>query len=190
MVTCRPDTARPTLRTVSPGSPAAIGGLKPGDEWISVGGVPINSVDDFVSQIVRHAGGTNIELVVQRGNDRITTNATLDGKSSDVRAASESRVNVSAVRPSKFGVYSFGIPASDAGLTPEDMKRLRSQLQKVTDKLQRMPVAPPSPPVIRVERSNVEEKLDQLSERIRQLQEQVSRLADVVSEQSESDETE
>jgi len=63
----RPDPGEltaPVIVRVSPGSPAAAGGLQPGDRLVAIDGAAISSQDDMLARL--RAAGTTVTLDVDR----------------------------------------------------------------------------------------------------------------------------
>ena len=77
-----PDMAagdRPGLRLtgVTAGSPADRAGLKAGDIVISLGGVQVLDLTSYSNALYAHKPGDDVEIVVMRGNERLTLRVTL-----------------------------------------------------------------------------------------------------------------
>jgi hypothetical protein len=77
-----PDMAaaeRPGLRLtgVTPGSPADRAGLKAGDIVISLGGVQVLDLTSYSNALYAHKPGDDVDIVVMRGNERMTLRVTL-----------------------------------------------------------------------------------------------------------------
>ncbi|HHW08859.1 MAG TPA: RIP metalloprotease RseP [Firmicutes bacterium] len=60
----------PTVFNVAPDSPAAEGGLMPGDSFLSIEGQPVKSLDEVLSFIRTHDGQA-LDMVVKRGDEEI-----------------------------------------------------------------------------------------------------------------------
>lgn len=72
---------RPEIMEVTPGSPAAAAGIRPGDEIRAVEGRPITKTPDFIDAIEKHAGQRlGIELARQGQTMVIYVVPRLDGK--------------------------------------------------------------------------------------------------------------
>jgi regulator of sigma E protease len=67
--------AAAVIGEIVPGSPAAKGGLRPGDRIVSADGAPLTSWVAFVD-IVRAHPGRPLQLGVQRGDSRLSVNVT------------------------------------------------------------------------------------------------------------------
>jgi S1-C subfamily serine protease len=65
------------LAGVRPGSPAERAGLQAGDVMVSFAGVAIRDLAEFATLLHAERPGNRIELVVERGGERIKTAATL-----------------------------------------------------------------------------------------------------------------
>jgi len=70
----QPVTA-PKVDQVQPGSPAAAAGFEPGDTIVSIDGRRIDSFEDM-QRIVRSRGGQELSIVVARGDEQVTLQAT------------------------------------------------------------------------------------------------------------------
>jgi len=68
-------TLAPVVGEVAPQSPAAIAGLEPGDEFISVDGYAIRGFED-VQRIVSTAPERQVPLVIERGGEQMTLTLT------------------------------------------------------------------------------------------------------------------
>src|SRR5690606_20522702 len=66
---------QPTVAEVRPGSPAAEAGILPGDRFVSVDGVKVESFAD-VQRIVTGRAGDPLEFVLERNGEEIRTVAT------------------------------------------------------------------------------------------------------------------
>jgi aminopeptidase YwaD len=65
------------LAGVSPGSPAALAGLREGDVIVQFAGTKIDNLDDLVSQLRSKQPGDQVEIVILRSGTAVTTNAKL-----------------------------------------------------------------------------------------------------------------
>lgn len=72
------------IREVLSNGPAARAGLRPNDVVVSFAGERIESMDDLVVAIRSHRVGEQVEMVVVRGGERITLQATLGDKPADL----------------------------------------------------------------------------------------------------------
>lgn len=66
------------LGGVSGGSPAANGGLKAGDHIIQLGPHKVTNLDDFDEALRKFSAGDDVEVTVQRGNDKVVLKVTLE----------------------------------------------------------------------------------------------------------------
>jgi putative serine protease PepD len=64
---------------VTPGGPADLAGIVPGDRVVAVDGEPVASPEEFVVQIRSRVPGDGVELTVVRNGDRMTLPVTLAG---------------------------------------------------------------------------------------------------------------
>lgn len=69
-----PDSTKVLIASVSPDSPAFEAGLQPGDYITEVNGITIDGSDTLVG-IIQANKGTEIEIVLVRGNETVTTRA-------------------------------------------------------------------------------------------------------------------
>ncbi len=69
-----------TIESVSPGSPAEKGGLKPGDVIKSVDGKDVPDPGALAEQISKHKPGDKIAIKAKRGSEDIAADITLDKK--------------------------------------------------------------------------------------------------------------
>lgn len=66
------------LSGVTPGSPAAEGGLKAGDAIIRLGDFKIDNLEDFDSALRKYSAGDRVEVVVRRDGKEVQLKITLD----------------------------------------------------------------------------------------------------------------
>ncbi len=71
---------RCALRQVVPGSPAAKGGLTPGDVIVAIGDDVIADTSDLVDALADAKPGQRIHIVVRRGNRRVELDVELGGR--------------------------------------------------------------------------------------------------------------
>jgi S1-C subfamily serine protease len=62
---------------VTEGSPAADAGIRVDDVIVEIAGDAIDDAGDVPAAIREHRPGDEIEVVLQRGDERVTVNATL-----------------------------------------------------------------------------------------------------------------
>jgi hypothetical protein len=74
------DQGRCALRQVLPSSPAARGGLMPGDVVVSIGDDPIADSSDLVEALAASKPGQRVQMVVRRGDRRLSLDVTLGGR--------------------------------------------------------------------------------------------------------------
>jgi len=68
-------TAAPKCSPTDPQTPANLAGIRPGDRIISLAGKPVSTWDD-VRAMIRPNGGRRIDVVVERGGQRLDLKAT------------------------------------------------------------------------------------------------------------------
>ncbi|MGK2938653.1 MAG: S1C family serine protease [Solirubrobacteraceae bacterium] len=71
------DGKKVVIAELVPGGPSADGGLRVGDEVVSVGGEQISSPEEIAEAIADKQPGQNVQIVVTRGGDRKTVNVKL-----------------------------------------------------------------------------------------------------------------
>jgi serine protease Do len=72
--------SEPVIAVCRPNSPAAEGGLKPGDRIVAVEGRDISRAAEFREELNRRYAGDKINLTVQRGAERLKREITLTDK--------------------------------------------------------------------------------------------------------------
>jgi serine protease Do len=75
-----PRSAAAELAAVRPDSPAGKAGLKKGDRIVELGGRPIRTQTDLRFALGTRYGGDSVEMVVERGDERIERTITLVGE--------------------------------------------------------------------------------------------------------------
>lgn len=85
-------------------TPAARAGLKSGDVIIRVGGTPIRSDLDLVSEITSKAAGTEVELTIIRGKKRLTITVTLGKRPKEPGVPTTKPSETDQFTSEKFGV--------------------------------------------------------------------------------------
>lgn len=66
------------LSGVAEGGPADKGGLKAGDVIVEFNKLKIANIEDFQAALVQHKPGDTVDVVVERGNQKLTLKVTLD----------------------------------------------------------------------------------------------------------------
>ena len=66
------------IERVSPGGPAEVAGMAPGDLIISVDNTSVNSADDVTAALARHRPGDVVAVAARRGGAGFTAQVTLD----------------------------------------------------------------------------------------------------------------
>ena len=87
------DAGRPTVLEVIPDSPAAEAGLRPGDVFLAVDSVKIESLSDLRREFGGRAAGSEVELSLDRGGERIVIGVRL-GESPESPTAVQDRADV------------------------------------------------------------------------------------------------
>ena len=88
------------VAAVTPDSPAAAAGFKPGDRVVAVNGREMNNFRD-VQQMIRMRGGVPTRFTVERGGGRVELAATPRWETQPDRVAGPQRVGVIGVEPSQ-----------------------------------------------------------------------------------------
>ncbi len=81
-----PSAERPTIVEVIPDSPAAKGGLEPGDVFLAVGKSKVGSIDDLQRLLGATAVGSEVLLLLDRGGDKLELTVTLGERPAEVRS--------------------------------------------------------------------------------------------------------
>jgi putative serine protease PepD len=71
------DGTKVVVAEVVPGGPSAQGGIRQGDEVVSVGGKAVNEPEDIAAAIADKQPGQNVQIVVTRDGERRTVNVKL-----------------------------------------------------------------------------------------------------------------
>ena len=66
------------VRDIQPGSPAAKAGLLPGDLIVEIDGEPVTDLRALAKALRAHKPGDTVPIVVDRGDKRVTVEATLE----------------------------------------------------------------------------------------------------------------
>jgi aminopeptidase YwaD len=69
------------LAGVSPGSPAALAGLREGDVIVRFGGTKIQNIEDLTEQLRAKKPGDEVEIIVLRGDESVSLKAVLRARS-------------------------------------------------------------------------------------------------------------
>ena len=156
----QPDQRSVAIAQVFDKSPAEAAGLRKGDEVIALDRERVHSPEDVVRIVGTRMPGDQIEVTIRRDGQEQVLTITLGEVPAPGTARRETLPRVSASTPTRILVYgpdgtlqSFTLPASP----------------------------PPGPPLVaptlRVERSGVEKKLDELSRDMRELKRQMEDLS-------------
>jgi serine protease Do len=107
------------VATVSPGGPAARGGLEPGDVIVGYNGRPVNSRDELVEMVVNTKPGTTVPIRVIRNKQERTVNVTVD----ELNLEEETRQVRGGGRDDDAATTGFGMTLGN--ITPEVARRFR-----------------------------------------------------------------
>lgn len=161
---------RPVIKKVYNNSPAKNAGLQKDDGIVVVNGHPVRTTSDVLSQIAAVAAGEKVELELERGESEVTVKVQLVERPQSP-PAERPVPRVSTTQPSAlFFSDVMNLNGEPVAITPNGL---------TFD-------APSPPSSITVERSNVEEKIDQLSKDIHGLREQIARLAAAMGEEADN----
>ncbi len=107
------------IDAVSPDSPAAAAGWEPGDRIVEVAGVPVEDTDDVIG-VTREYGGRPMNVVVERGGQRISTTVT----PREDPPAGQGPTGINLANPTAANIYvgavAPGSPADQAGIQAGD----------------------------------------------------------------------
>jgi cytochrome c biogenesis protein CcmG, thiol:disulfide interchange protein DsbE len=70
-------TSAATIQKVIPAGPAAKAGLRAGDVILSVGGALVKQAADVTTAVSQHKAGDRVDVVVQRGDAKVTASVTI-----------------------------------------------------------------------------------------------------------------
>jgi len=71
------DTPGLRLSGVTPGSPAELAGLKPGDVIVAFGGKPVKDLYQYSDALYSHKPGDDVDVEVMRDGTRLTVRVKL-----------------------------------------------------------------------------------------------------------------
>ncbi len=107
------------IDAVAPDSPAAAAGWQPGDQIVEVAGVPVKGTDDVIG-VTREYGGRPMNVVVERGGERISTTVT----PRENPPAGQGPTGINLANPTAANIYvgdvEPGSPAEQAGIQAGD----------------------------------------------------------------------
>ncbi|HVA46820.1 MAG TPA: trypsin-like peptidase domain-containing protein [Pirellulales bacterium] len=177
-----------------PDSPAGAGGILDGDELLAIDGEKITSGAEAMSAVARHAAGEKIAVTVLRDEQEQKLEVTLGrapaardlrvGLPQPTKLIAPVAPGANLVRPEKLYLLSEDGKTVAVPATPQELERLRTAARAL-----RIPPAPglpravepqPVPNVIRVERSDMEKKLEELGRNVESLQQQMEKLSDEI----------
>jgi S1-C subfamily serine protease len=189
---------RPTVKAVVADSAAARAGIRAGDEIIAIDAEEVSTPNDVVGRIGRHRTGDQVTVTIRRDGKQEELRATLGRPEPPPKATTSSSPKIEALWPGAVRIYGIH-PGSkkplrivrDGGRTTlVDPNRTGEQaIQRAIEFLSRsqkgranfvFPNTPPAPAVIRVQRSDVEKKLDQFNRDVQSLQQQIMKLTEEV----------
>lgn len=181
-----------------PDSPAAAGGMHDGDELVAIDGEKVTAPAEAAALVARHAAGETISVTVSRSGEEKKLEITVGRPSQEleVNASVEERTPApipptpgsafagNFVRPEKLYVLSQDGKRIYIAATEDQLEPLRNyarslRLRTAADGKEAV-VTEPVPNVIRVERSDLEKKLEEFSHHVDSLQQQVEKLTDEI----------
>lgn len=170
---------------VLPDSAAAAAGIREGDEITAVDGHNIVTPEDVTRYVLRRKPGDQATVVIRRDGKEKKLKATLGANETKSQTTKTGYVKVEAVRPERMYIIKDGqleviSPNNNTSQAAEALKSYMRAQRHVAG----------GPTTIRVQRSDVEKKLDQLNGDVQSLVGQVQKLIQEVAKlrsQPESD---
>lgn len=198
----------PVVRSVIADAPAAHVDIEEGDTIVAVDGFEVNTTKDATEAIASKPGGEVVVLDLQRSGKPIKVRVRLGERQEPKSAAASPDYNVDAVEAGRLWLYGqTGEPiAVDAGdvlgqLDPYQYHVVTPQVQESQDKLKAEEnsnerylywyralsdsAGKPQAPVLRVERSDLDKKLESLTGEVERLRKQVEALSEQLNQLSE-----
>lgn len=182
-----------------PGSPASTAGIHEGDELVAIDGEKVLTAEEVVAAVARHAlGETATVTVLREGHEQKIDIAIGPAPAQPDAAAGNplpavqpganipttNQTTVNVVRPEQVYVLTQDGKTVAVAATKEQLEPFRNAARAL-----RLPVAPGAPGVVppspagnilRVERSDLEIKLEELGSNLQTLQQQVVTLTDEI----------
>ncbi len=112
------------VNVVTPGGPAADGGIRPGDVILAYNGQPVRTSDDLVKMVTATKPGTNVQVRVMREKQQRTLNVTIEElnlETEGVRAAAGRGGTRNAPEPQQETSSGFGLTMNN--ITPDFARR-------------------------------------------------------------------
>ena len=174
----------PRVSEVIVGTPAAEVGIQEGDQLVAVDGHPVSTPADVVRLIGRHKPGERATVVIRRDDEEQKLEVTLGRHEQEARAGAPTELKIEAVEPQRLTVLGsdgriLSIEVPKGGDFNDVLKRFKPPL----DQESKYPLvldARPSTPTLRVQRSDVEKKLDQLNGDVQSLKDHIQVLTEEV----------
>jgi membrane-associated protease RseP (regulator of RpoE activity) len=161
------DRTQPEVLTVIPESPAASADIAKGDIILEIDAKKATTAKALSAAIATRRPGDKVEFTVKRGEEVKQITITLGERLQSPRPT--------ARRPDTSSVYAPAVP-------PEDVRIIREYNTPVPD-VTKKPTPPPiyaptpaQPLTIRVERSDLDEKVESLHKEVVKLREQIKAL--------------
>ncbi|HWB12393.1 MAG TPA: trypsin-like peptidase domain-containing protein [Pirellulales bacterium] len=168
-------------------SPARDAGLLDGDELISVAGEKITSMEQAAGVVGRHSPGEKILVVVSRDGQEKSLEITVGRSPAALESAQNARggsrgtrgtVAAKVVRPEKVYILSEDGKPVPVPADGQQIETLRQALRFTAERPYRQPE--PATGTIRVERSDLDKKLEEVGRSVESLQEQVKKLTEEI----------
>jgi S1-C subfamily serine protease len=166
-------------------SPAESGGVREGDELVAVDGQKVGSPAEAAALVARHALGEKVAVTLRRDGAEKSMEITIGRPAPQAEAGSPANTELKAltgrlVHPEKLYVLTQDGKRVAVAATEQQLEPLRvhlHNLQKQAGSDGRWSItAEPAPHVIRVERSDLEKKLEDVGRNVESLQQQVEKL--------------
>ena len=186
------ESESPIANRILPETPAEAAGIQEGDEIVAIDGQETSTVVGVVRGVRRRAAGDKVTVTVRRDGREIQYDVTLGRFPPAPRAAPVRAPTVEAVVPESLsllfvdqeGQLRIVRPSYDAA-QGEQMKQMMEAIRRAQQQARgqadyTLPQPQPKPPVIRVQRSDTDKKLDQLTGDVQSLREQIEKLTEEV----------
>ncbi len=175
------------VREVIPDSPAAEVGIQEGDQLVAVDGQPVSAPAEVVRLIGRHKPGDRVTIVIRRDDEEQKLEVTLGRFDRKPQTAASSPPQIEAVEPQTLHILDkdgkvkrVTIYAPKDGEIIEFPPEVKPVPFDPENQQGLIVEVPPAPATIRVQRSDVEKKLDQLNRDVQLLKDHIQVLTEEV----------
>jgi serine protease Do len=177
----------PQVGGVQPDSPAAEAGIREGDQLVAVDGQPVSTPADVVRLVGRHKPGDRVSVVIRRDDEEQQLEVTLGRFDWKPQRVTSTSPRIEAVEPQTLHIVDsdgkskqviINTPAGAIFQLPQGMRPPGAPSDP--KKQPRYSAVYPAPGNIRVQRSDVEKKLDQLNRDVQTLQDHIQKLTEEV----------